>query len=46
MREKQAAGEVNLRYVPTAEQLADGLTKALPGEAFRRIRIGLGLEER
>ena len=46
VREKQAAGEVDLRYVPTAEQLADGLTKALPGEAFRRFRIGLGLEER
>ena len=45
VREKQAAGKVDLRYVPTAEQLADGLTKALPGEAFRRFRIGLGLEE-
>ena len=45
VREKQAAGEVDLRYVPTAEQLADGLTKALPGEAFRRVRIGLRLEE-
>ncbi|SLM35631.1 gag polymerase env protein [Lasallia pustulata] len=34
VRENQAAGEVDLRYVPTAEQLADGLIKALPGEAF------------
>ncbi|KAA6407322.1 MAG: hypothetical protein FRX48_08870 [Lasallia pustulata] len=45
VREKQAAGKVDLCYVPTAEQLADRLTKALPGEAFQRFWIGLGLEE-
>ena len=45
VRENQAAGEVDLRYVSTAGQLADGLTKALPGEAFRRFWIVLGLEE-
>ena len=43
--EKQAAGKLDLRYVPTAEQLADGLTKALLGEAFQHFQIGLGLEE-
>lgn len=30
-------------YVPTAEQLADGLTKALPRDAFTRSRDGLGV---
>lgn len=36
--------QVVLAYVPTAEQLADGFTKALPRDAFTRFREGLGVK--
>ena len=36
-REAQNNGYTKLVYVPTAEQLADGMTKALPSGLFRSI---------
>ena len=36
-REAQNNGFTKLVYVPTAEQLADGMTKALPSGLFRSI---------
>ena len=36
-REAQNNGYTKLVYVPTAEQLADGMTKALPTGFFRSI---------
>ena len=36
-REAQNNGYTKLVYVPTAEQLADGMTKALPIGMFRSI---------
>ncbi|KAK1860561.1 hypothetical protein I4F81_003149 [Pyropia yezoensis] len=36
--------QVVLAHVPTAEQLADGFTKALPRDAFTRFREGLGVK--
>lgn len=35
--------QVVVRYVPSAEQLADGFTKALARDAFTRFREGLGV---
>jgi Reverse transcriptase (RNA-dependent DNA polymerase)/gag-polypeptide of LTR copia-type len=46
VREKVASGEVDLQYVPTEEQLADGLTKPLSKEKFFKFRALLGLEKR
>jgi hypothetical protein len=36
-REAQTNGYIKLIYVPTAEQLADGMTKALPFSLFQSI---------
>ena len=43
-REKVADGSVTLKYVPTSEQIADGLTKPLAKEKFLIFRKALGLE--
>lgn len=43
VREKQHNGEVDLQYVPTDQQVADGLTKALPKDKFEVFRSALGL---
>jgi hypothetical protein len=45
VREKQGDGTVQLTYVPTAEQVADGLTKPLPKNKFLTFREALGLED-
>jgi hypothetical protein len=42
--EVQDAGTVELRYVPTMEQIADGLTKPLARNRFEWFRKGLGIE--
>ena len=44
-REVQEAGTIVLEYIPTADQVADGLTKPLQRVAFERFRAALGLEE-
>jgi len=43
VRERVEIGEVKLAYTPGAEVLADGLTKALPGPAFKSFRSRLGV---
>ena len=43
-REKIADGSVTLKYVPTSEHIADGLTKPLAKEKFLIFRKALGLE--
>lgn len=43
VREAQENGEVNMQYTPTEEQIADGMTKALPKEAFVKFRTALGV---
>jgi hypothetical protein len=42
-REKQQRGEVDLRRIPTEQQVADGLTKVLPRDKFEAFRNALGL---
>jgi hypothetical protein len=44
VREKQDEGLVDICYISSAEQVADGLTKALPRDAFQHFRTALGLE--
>jgi hypothetical protein len=44
-RERQEAGDVDFRYIQTADQVADGLTKALPKEKFRAFREALGVRD-
>jgi len=44
VREKIAEQVVDLEYVQTSKQVADGLTKALPKDAFEAFREALGLE--
>ena len=44
VREKVAEGKIDLAYIPTEEQIADGLTKALPRDKFEKFRAALGLE--
>ena len=43
IREKIQTGEIDLKFTPTSEQLADILTKALGRTAFERLREQLGL---
>ena len=38
-REAQTNGFIELVYVPTADQLADGMTKALPSSSFQSIYL-------
>lgn len=44
-REKVADNFITLKYVPTSEQIADGLTKPLTKEKFLIFRRALRLEE-
>jgi hypothetical protein len=44
VREKVQSGEVELQYVPTEKQVADGLTKALLKMLFQAFYKALGLE--
>jgi hypothetical protein len=43
MRERQAKGDIDLQYIPTKKQVADGLTKALLKDKFVAFRNILGL---
>ena len=45
IREQVLAGDINLVYVSTEEQVADIFTKALGAEKLRRFRTMLGLRE-
>jgi hypothetical protein len=45
IREKIADGDIELEYVQTSRQMADGFTKALPKDAFYAFRDALGLEK-
>ena len=44
-REKIEDGSVEFKFIPTEQQIADGLTKALTKEKFLIFRQALGLEE-
>jgi hypothetical protein len=43
IREKIESGQLELEYVPTADQVADIFTKPLNGEKFKKFRDVLGL---
>ena len=43
LRQDVAADRITVNYAPTAEMLANGLTKALQGAAFEQFRYQLGL---
>jgi hypothetical protein len=45
IREKIAGGDIKLEYVHTSRQIADGLTKPLPKDAFYAFRKALGVRE-
>jgi hypothetical protein len=43
MRERQAKGDIDLQYIPTKKQVANGLTKALLKDKFIAFRNALRL---
>ena len=43
IRQALAEGEINIKWIPTTLQVADGLTKALQGAPFQTSRQQLGL---
>jgi len=45
IREKVEADEVQLKYLPTGDMLADLLTKAIPREKVERFRKEMGIYE-
>ena len=44
VQERQAEGDIDLQYIPTEKQVADGLTKALLKDKFIAFRNALGLK--
>ena len=36
-------GRIKLHYIPGVDQLADGLTKALPKVAYKAFKMGVGV---
>jgi len=45
LREKVVNGEITVNYVSTKEQVADGLTKALGNDDFKRFRAMVSVED-
>jgi|SRR5579871_5521089 len=45
VREKVDSGDICLEYIPTEQQIADGLTKPLPRDRFEAFRKALGVEQ-
>ena len=43
VREKVQNNECQLRYIPTKDQLADYLTKAMPNPKWKTFILGIGL---
>lgn len=43
IRSKQEIGEIDIQYIDTTRQLADILTKALPGPRFTAVRVSIGV---
>lgn len=43
VRELVNEGELTVKWIPSSEMLADGMTKALPTGAFRKHRALLGM---
>ena len=41
MRDKVASGQFDIQYVPSAVNLADIMTKALPTAVYRRLTKGI-----
>jgi hypothetical protein len=46
LREKVENQSIELAHIPSAENIADLLTKALPGPTFERLRGLLGLADK
>jgi hypothetical protein len=44
VREKIESGDIHLEYIPTEQQVADGLTKPLARDHFEAFRKALGVE--
>ena len=45
VREKVESGDVHFEYIPTEQQVADGLTKPLSRGSFEAFRRALGVEQ-
>lgn len=45
IRQKYEDGIINIQYVPSSDQLADILTKALPKETFQKHRTKMKMED-
>ena len=43
VRERVANKQLDVRFIPSKEQIADGLTKALPTRSFEEFRRNLNL---
>ena len=44
VRERVAAKKLEIRFIPSKDQVADGFTKALPTRSFDEFKSNLNLE--
>jgi hypothetical protein len=46
LQERIASKQLEIRFIPSKDQVADGFTKALPSQKFEEFKHNLNLKQR